>query len=141
MVAPHVERPLHCDDGEVMTAAPEMVERIARAIYSSDPKETWDARGHTALGWDDPQLHASIKLQVRQYARAAIEAMREPTSRMLAAAVMSAVAASEPSPADYAATGAVLERLPSTGHPQARTVIAEIRRDYRAAVDAALGAP
>lgn len=56
---------------------------------------------------------------------------REPTARMLADAVMYAVA-HEPSKADMAITGAVLEFLPPTGHPDARAVIAEIARDYRA---------
>lgn len=70
-------------------------------------------------------------------ARAAIEAMLIPTSKMLADAVMSAVAG-DPSDDDYAATGAVLERLPPTGHPDSRVIIAEIRRDYRAAINAAL---
>lgn len=61
---------------------------------------------------------------------------REPTARMLAAAVMSAVS-NDASEADKLAAGAVLELLPPTGHPDARTVIAEIARDYRAALSAA----
>lgn len=59
---------------------------------------------------------------------------------MLAAAVMSAVAG-EPDKADYGITGAVLELLPPTGHPDARTVIAEISRDYRAALRALAASP
>lgn len=59
----------------------------------------------------------------------------EPPARVLADAMMTAVTA-EPSQADWAITGAVLELLPPTGHPDARLVIAEMSRDYRAFVQA-----
>lgn len=98
----------------------EMIERVAQAISN--------AKGMPYIGHIEP---------FRVAARVAIEAMREPTSAMLAQAVLSAVVG-DPSAEDFAATGAVRERLPPTGHPDSRVVIAEIRRDYRAAIESAL---
>jgi len=60
---------------------------------------------------------------------------RDPTARVLADAMMNAVTY-DPDAKDYAITGAVLELLPPTGHPDARLVIAELSRDYRAMIRA-----
>jgi hypothetical protein len=65
---------------------------------------------------------------------------REPAAKQIAAMIMCAVAG-DPSEADFGRTGAVLELLPPTGHPDARAVIADMIRDYRAMVTSAPSPP
>lgn len=60
----------------------------------------------------------------------------EPSSQQLAD-MMLFVVGHEPSARDFAKVGAVLELLPPTGHPDARNVIADMVRDYRAMISAA----
>lgn len=61
---------------------------------------------------------------------------RVPAATQLAGAILTATW-EDPSAADMAITGAVLELLPPTGHPDARAVIADMARDYRAMLSAA----
>ena len=60
-----------------MTDTPDMVERVARAIYASDGEENGP--------WNIGTEHA--RKCYRENARAAIEAMREPTHAMVDEAV------------------------------------------------------
>ena len=60
---------------------------------------------------------------------------RNPSAKVLADTMMNAVTY-DPDAKDYAITGAVLELLPPTGHPDARLVIAELSREYRAMIKA-----
>ena len=99
----------------------EMITRVAKAIFlSQHPGAEWSA-GRARIVW----FHM---------AEAAIEAMREPTAIMIASAAMSAVEDETPS---QEGLGTVLELLPPTGHPDGPAVLADIRRDYRAMIDAA----
>lgn len=99
----------------------EMVTHVAKALFlSQHPDAEWSA-GRARIKW----FHM---------AEAAIEAMREPTSGMIAHAALTAVEDDEP---DQSGLGAVLELLPPTDHPDARAVLADIRRDYRAMIDEA----
>lgn len=99
-----------------------MIERVARALFLSEhPGAEWSA-GRARLKWF-------------AMAEAAIQAMREPTAAMIAAAALSAVEDDAP---DREGLGSVLELLPPTGHPEGRAVLADIRRDYRAMIDEAL---
>ena len=59
-----------------------MIEKVARAIWERTV-------GHTRISWD--QLDPLDQDVFRAYARAAIEAMREPTERMENAAVDAAI--------------------------------------------------
>lgn len=98
--------------GETGQRMSEMVERVARAQWNLDLK--WGSRP----GWDDAdpeQRSAAMDL-----ARAAIEAMREPTDGMIGEAMIQP----HPSVAD---AGGVIE--------QGR---AAIRIDYQAMIDEAL---
>jgi hypothetical protein len=61
---------------------------------------------------------------------------REPSAQLLADMMMYVVA-NEPGPRDFAKVGSVLELLPPTGHPDARNVVADMVRDYRAMIAAA----
>jgi hypothetical protein len=54
----------------------EMVERVARAIANADDGTMIDPK----IGWND--CDASMREDYRKEARAAIEAMREPTANM-----------------------------------------------------------
>lgn len=89
----------------------EMVERIARAIWSKD--ELMELDGES---WDD----CPMKDMLREQARAAIEAMRECTKAMEAAGEtkigrgpMSALVLSDPAEIWQAMLDAALDPLPS----------------------------
>lgn len=108
-----------------------IVERVAKAVEAE-----WLAIATEAMRGGGIGFSRTDRDHIR-IAQAAMRAMREPTSKMLAAAALSAVDA-EVSEQDKIAAGGVLELLPPTGHPDGRTIIAEIARDYRAMIDAAL---
>lgn len=113
------------------SAAPNAFERVARAItakrYALAAKAM--AGGSVGLGMD-----GDIG---RQLARAALEAVREPTPEMLAATVLSGME-TPLAAADFALADAALKLLPPTSHPERRVVLAEIARDHRAQIAAAL---
>lgn len=138
--------PTTCAATPIEALPPTMIERVARALAGRalikvlESGTIADAGAPAELAIAALGALEDLWPEYIDDARAAIGAMREPTAAMLAEAVLSAVVG-EPSAEDFAATGAVLERLPPTGHPDSRLVIAEIRRDYRAAINAALVGP
>ena len=103
---------------------PEMVERVARAICAANAlSPRWELCS-TAQRED----------HVR-FARAAIEAMREPTAHMLAVVAPDTEPATE---ADYALALRAVELLPPSEHPDVGDILAEIARDWRHMTEAAL---
>lgn len=65
-----------------------MIERVARAIYEAGEKsvhEVHPGRLAPSPPWDEARKDARIEYPILQQARAAVEAMREPTAAMLKA--------------------------------------------------------
>lgn len=114
----------------------EMVERVARAICAAEGKDPGVVEMRI-WGQSRDFVPVPVWWHYRRRAEGALQAMREPTAKMLAAAATSAVH-TDASTADKSFAGSVLELLPPTGHPDGRVIIAEIARDYRAMIDAAL---
>lgn len=100
----------------------EMVTRVAKALFLSEhPNAEWSA-GRARAKWFT-------------MAEAAIEAMREPTPRMIAATAVQTHPASEQ---DYRLAQAALRFLPSSDHPDVADILADVARDHRAMMDAAV---
>lgn len=99
-----------------------MIERVAKAMFfAMHPDAEW-SRGRARMKW---------------YAMAeeAIEAMREPTPRMIAA---TAAQTQPASPDDYQLAQAALAFLPPSEHPDVADILADVARDHRAMIDGAL---
>jgi len=65
----------------------EMVERVARAMFNDDEahSDSWGWDQHPPRDWDADQIEDCERGTYRRNARAAIEAMREPTEAMIRA--------------------------------------------------------
>lgn len=104
-----------------------MMERVAAAIDAKLVAE------HVVEHWPFEML-PKTSLQWK-LARAALQALREPTPQMLADVAVKTQPASE---ADYALASRAVELLPPSDHPDAGDVLAELARDWRNFIDAAL---
>ena len=67
-----------------MDDVPEMVERVAKALWVAQYTKNYDEREEgTADLWQSPDMPERYRREYLVLARAAIEAMREPTEAML----------------------------------------------------------
>lgn len=105
-----------------------MVERVAIAMRDANAESISPARGLQASDW-------------REFARAAIAAMREPTPHQMARAILAVKDLGDYEEAERPVARAALSILPQTCHPAAMPVVIDLARDYRAMIDAALEAP
>lgn len=100
----------------------EMVTKVAKALFlSQHPNSEWSP-GRARIKWF-------------QMAEEAIEAMRDPTPRMIAA---TAAQTQPASPDDYQLAQAALAFLPPSEHPDVADILADVARDHRAMIDGAL---
>lgn len=121
--------------------ASEMVERVAKAMCAS-VDENWDARdfGDTSDG-ADPE---NMRLYWRELARAAIEAMREPTPYMMAVTLpIGPIKVDRPTMILCERTLGLLEPegFPAEAHAGGMDSAQRLVADWRAMVDAALSEP
>lgn len=112
--------------GAPKSAAPEMVQRVAKAVYAmmvaKDPNPT---RGET---WDS--IYPDVQEGLRDIARAAIAAMREPTEAMMEAMQDSGV---------FAEVNGIISFCAARGSHPGGLKKAPMPAAYTIMIDAALG--